>query len=126
MKHLLGFLFALSFLPSSQAALLTWADLNIGETLVLKENLKLDSSLLLKAGSQFQIRNLTNLGPVGVVQYELDLTPCPPALDQSSLPMVILDKLYGFEMQNHGATQFYVEIKDLGRPSFFEAKLAQP
>ena len=98
-----------------------WADLQAGDSLTLKSDLRVTDQLTLKAGSTFSLDSLDSLDPVPVMTYSLSLTPCTPDVDVGPIEMTMIqNNSYGFEYGNSCKVTLYVEFKDLEIASLFE------
>ncbi len=114
---------ALCFGLTTQAAeIVSWADLETNETVVLEHDLKVNDSFTLKAGTELLVREMENLEQIDVEVFTFKILN----LDEvTPVEMTILDQAYGLEVNSFGVADFYVETKDLFAQSYFSHKESQ-
>jgi hypothetical protein len=116
-----GFLF-LFFSQTSFAAIEPWADLLDHQTVEVAKQVKINPKLTLRAGTQVFIKEVQTLSPVPVVVYQVRLNQIT---NTESSPLEVMQDGNGVEVKENGLLDFYIEFKDLYRPSYFQLIASQ-
>ena len=118
MKPISLSLVALLFSNIASATPLNWADLGPDMNVTLASDLSVPG-LLLPAGTQFMITDSTSLD-IDVQVIETRISPCPSSLATKAIDLEMADADYGFELSPGCKVEWFVESKDLYRPSYFQ------
>lgn len=100
-----------------------WFELEVNQSTLLTQAVKLTPSLTLMPGLEAKITDMGPLPSIKVNWFQFSITRCTPELKVQHSPLVMDERNeYGFQLLRGCKLDVYVESKDLGRTSVFQAK----
>jgi hypothetical protein len=99
---------------------LTWGDLETGHHYASTVTVRLKPTLRLNAGTRMQLTAITPLDQIQVLLFEFRLVNCPGSLMNQKSEIVIVQELYGVELEPGCKINEYVEFKDAVRKSLLK------
>jgi hypothetical protein len=119
MRHILPLiLLTLTATGTSNAA--PWNELEAGSVIRLKEELPVREGLSLPKGATMALQSVDFFGPPYLASFSMRWFPCPDALANERTGLLILDRIYGFELDWNCKISLMLEIRDFYRESYFE------
>src|SRR5687767_13548506 len=108
---------SLTWMMAPAAHALLWTELDPGSRYAMVSGVKLKPDLKLSAGTRMKLLRRTDLDQLRVYVYEFALEHCPGSLMNQRSDIVIVQELYGVELEPRCRINQYVEYRDTGRES---------
>lgn len=116
MKTIIGLSLFLASITAN-ARDLPWTGLEPGRVYASTVNVQLKPALRLNAGTRMKLTAVTPLDQLQVYLFEFRLVNCPGSLMNQKSEIVIVQDLYGVELEPGCRINEYVEFRDAGRVS---------
>lgn len=98
---------------------ITWQEIDFNQKLLLNNALSLSEKVELKAGTQMKVADILPLDEIRVVAYKMKITPCKAFMKKETSDMIIVDDLYGAQLEKDCTLNVFSELSDLSKPSLF-------
>ena len=96
-----------------------WSDLGIDKEYQLNQKIKLNPKIRLNLGTKLKLQNIMPLEMINVVSFEVRVLGCSSRQKELTTEMILVNELYGVQLEKNCSLHFYVESKDLYRDSLF-------
>ena len=106
-------------LAATLASPISWQEIDFDQNLLLNDSLTLSKKVTLQKGTKLNVTDIIPLDSIRVLSYKMKVTPCKADLKNEISDMVIVDELYGAQLEKDCIVNVYTELSDLSKPSMF-------
>lgn len=110
---------ASSMLLASLLSPISWQEIELDQKLVLNQPITLSEKILLNQGTKMKVIDILPLDQIRVLSYKMKITPCKSSMKPQTSDMVIVDELYGAQLEKDCNLHVFLELQDLSKPSLF-------
>ena len=98
---------------------ISWQQIDLNQKLILNDPIQLNQKITLTAGTKLVVQDIIPLDELRVLSYKMNITPCSAAIKSEVSDMVIINDLYGTQLDKDCSLNVYLELGDLSKPSLF-------
>ena len=99
----------------------TWQQIEIDQKLAFNTPIVLSDQIKLPAGTNVKVTDFIPLDEIRVIEIKMNITPCKPSMKNVVSDMVIINELYGVQLEKDCHLEVYLELADLNQPSLFSS-----
>lgn len=110
---------ATSMILASLASPIAWQQIELDQKLILNEPIALSEKLTLNQGTKMKVSDILPLDQIRVLSFKMKITPCKAAMKSQTSDMIIVDELYGAQLDKECVLNVFLELGDLSKPSLF-------
>ena len=106
-------------LAATMVSPITWQEIDFDQKLLLNDSLTFSPKVTLQQGTTLTVSDVIPLDSIRVLSYKMKVTPCKSDLKNEISDMVIIDELYGAQLEKGCTVNVFTELSDLSKPSLF-------